>query len=108
MQFGIGLANLFGIILILIFALFEFCILKDFFGSKNWQPEYCDYGNVIDKYIKEDKNDKDKDYYVIVEANNNNLKYKLKREEFLELDISDNVIVFAIENKKETFIVKNN
>ena len=80
--------------------------MKDFINSKNWQPEYCDYGNIIDKYIKKDKNDND--YYVIVEVNNNNLKYKLKRKEFFELDISDNVIIIAIENKKETFIVKNN
>ena len=105
-MFGIGLGNLFGIILILIFGLLGFYVLKDFFKSKNWKLEYCDYGNIIDKYIDEDKNDND--YYVIVEVNNNNLKYKLKRKEFLELDISDNVLVIAIENKKETFIVKNN
>ena len=102
--FGIGLGNLVGIILILIFGLLGFLVLKDFFRSKSWELEYCDYGNIIDKYMDEDKNDDD--YYVIVEVNNNNLKYKLKRKEFLELDISDNVIVIAIEDKKETFIVK--
>jgi len=104
--FGIGLGNLFGIILILISALFGFSILKNYLNSRNWQLEYCDYGNIIDKYTDEDKNDND--YYVIVEVNNNNLKYKLTRKEFLELDISDNVIVIAIANKKETYIVKNN
>jgi len=102
---GIGLSNLFGIILILFFCLWGFNMLKDFIKSKNWKLEYCDYGNIIDKYIDEDK--RDNDYYVIVEVNNNNLKYKLKRKEFLKLDILDNVIVIAIENKKETFIVKN-
>jgi len=35
-------------------------------------------------------------------------KSDLTRKEFLELDISDNVIVIAIANKKETYIVKNN
>lgn len=105
---GIAMKNLWGIALILLFGYLEYCVLKDFLSSKNWEIEFCDYGNVVDKFIKEDKDDHDKDYYIIVEVNETNLKYKIKRDEYSELNISDNVTVFAIKDKKETFVAKNN
>lgn len=103
---GIAMKNIWRIALMLLFGYLEYNILKDFLSSKNWEIEFCDYGNVVDKFIKEDKDDHDKDYYIIVEVNGTNLKYKLKRDEYSELNISDNVIVFAIKEKKETFLAK--
>ena len=103
---GIAMKNLWGIILILFFGYIELGILKDFLASKNWEVEYCSYGSVTDKFMKEDKNDSDKDYYVIVNADGNDLKYKLKKQEFSNFEISDEVIVFAIKEKKETFVAK--
>lgn len=70
-------------------------------NSKKWTFEYCDYGTVKDKYIKEEK--KDDDCYIIVEANGNLLRYKLKKQEFEEMNISDEVIIFAIQNEQRTF-----
>ena len=105
---GIAMKNIVGILLILLFVYLEYGVMKDFFGSKNWSIEYCDYGTVADKFIKEDKNNNDKDYYMIVNANGNELKYKLKKQEFSNFEISDEVIVFAIKEKKETFVAKSN
>lgn len=90
----------------ILFALLEFSIMKQYLNSKNWEPEYCDYGVVVDKYIKYDKNDNDKDYYIIVKVNQNNLKYKVKLFEYQILEEGEEVVIFAIENQIETFISK--
>lgn len=92
----------------IIFGYLEYSIARDFITCRNWKIEYCDYGNVVDKFIKADKDDRDKKYYLIVDANGNNLKYKLNYQEFCELNISDNVTIFAIKEKKQTFIAKSN
>jgi len=101
---GIIIGNLFGVGFILFGIFLEYFTLKEFLVSKKWTPDFCDYGYVVDKYIKEDD---DRDYYVIVSANGNIFKFELNEREFLELNISDNVILFAIKNKKDVFMVKN-
>lgn len=105
---GIAMNNIWGLIIILFFGYLEYSIARDFITCRNWEIEYCDYGSVVDKFIKADKDDSDKKYYLIVDANGNNLKYKLNYQEFCELNISDTVTIFAIKEKKETFVAKSN
>lgn len=102
--FVIGVNNFWGILLILLFGLLEFSTLKNYFNSKNWIPEYVDYGEVIDKYVKYEKNDND--YYVIVRTASSNLRYKVKPKEYETYSLNTEVIIFAISQKQETFISK--
>lgn len=45
--------NVIGLIIyLLLFLYVDFIILKDFLNIKQWQMEYCNYGNVLDKYYK--------------------------------------------------------
>lgn len=80
--------------------------MKEYLNSKHWDPEYCDYGIVVDKYIKHDERDNDKDYYIIVKVKQNNLKYKVKLFEYQIIENGEEVVIFAIKNKNETFISK--
>lgn len=101
---GLALKNVLGILLMILCVYLIYSSVKELANSKKWTFEYCDYGVVTDKYIKEEK--KDNDYYVIIEANGNLLRYKLKKQEFEEINISDEVIIFAIQNEQRTFWVK--
>lgn len=47
---------------------------------------------------------KDKEYYIIVSANQNLLKFRPPRDLYSSLNINDNVTLFAIENESDSFI----
>ena len=102
---GISMHNFWGVIFILLFGLLEVSILKDYFGSKNWIPEYVDYGEVIDKYVKYERKD-DKDHYIIVRTDSCDLRYKMKGEDYKTFFPNNEVIIFAISGRQETFISK--
>ena len=91
--------------MIFLFAWLEFSTTKNYFNSKKWTPEYVEYGSIIDKYIKHEKNDDD--YYIIVHTNSCNLRYKVKSQEYENLTLNDELIIFAIAKKQETFFSKN-
>lgn len=96
-----------GIILLMLSGLLIFSSVKKYITSKKWKPEYCDYGKIIDKFITYDgKNNKEDDYYVIILVNQNELKVKIKKNEYQNLELNDEVIIYAIQSEKEVFISK--
>ena len=66
--------------------------------------EYCNYGKVIDKYTL--PRGDCRDYYIVVQVNDNELKIKSKSEYSL-LHIDDDVIVFSIEGHNKAYVTKN-
>ena len=98
------IGELIALAIVALFALIEIYIIKESKNTKKFVLEYCDYGTIVDKYQTHHKNDKD--YYAIVEANGNKLKYKISRKENTLIDYNDEVVIFAIQNRDATFMVK--
>lgn len=97
--------KIFGILCFFVFAFFEYFLIKQYLVSKSMKMEYCNYGKVIDKYkvVK----GKRKKYCIIVEVNDNTLKFNSKYEYWL-LNINDEVMVFSVEGQNKAYVTQKN
>lgn len=90
-----------GIVLFIFFGTIDFFIIKSYIKSKRLTPEYCDYGFLIDKFIKKEKGDDD--HYIIISVNNNLVKFKVSFSEYESLNLDDEVILFACKDTNDLF-----
>lgn len=93
-----------GMIFLVVFSTIDFFAIKHHFNLKNFEPEYCDYGIVTDKFIKKEKGDDDR--YIIINANNNLIKFKRNFNEYNAIEINDEVVLFAIKGRNELLFDK--
>lgn len=90
-----------GMIFLVVFSTIDFFAIKHHFNLKNFEPEYCDYGIVTDKFIKKEKGDDDR--YIIISVNNNLVKFKVSFSEYESLNLDDEVILFACKDTNDLF-----
>lgn len=97
------------IIFLFIFAFAEYhLMIKKYLNTKTLEMEYCNRGKILDKYMLRRPGSKHgKDYYIIVQVDDNKLKIQSETEYHL-VDINETVIVFSIKGHSQAYITKYN
>ena len=100
--------KIFGIIAYLLFGWAEIILIKRYLKSRFWKIEYCNYGKIIDKYhfASSGRSGRNSNTHIIVLVNEKKININTSTiTEYRKMQLNDEVIVFAVDNKK-LYIIK--
>lgn len=92
--------KIFGIMAYLLFGWAEIHLIKQYLKARLWKMEYCNYGKVIDKYCLGSSSRKN-NRHIIVLVNGKKISINTcSISDYRKMQLNDEVIIFAVDNKK--------